>query len=417
MKIAVIGSGISGLAAAHFLSNKKHEVHVIEKDTRVGGHTATVDVSHKGEQHAIDTGFIVFNERTYPNFIALMDRLGVESQRSSMSFSVSEPESDFEYAGNSLGTVFAKKRHLLSLSFWGMLKDIVRFNRSAQRDLEQKRVNDSTTLGQYLAENGYGETFRDYYLIPMGAAIWSASCEQMMGFPLRFFVRFFKNHGLLSIFDKPTWRVLKGGSRSYIPALTKPFADNIRTGMNIKSVTRRSEAVDITFSDGVSESYDHVVFACHSDQALALLGDPSDDETSILGSIRYQANTVVLHTDTALLPKRELVWSSWNYRLSSDKSDFPGLTYNMNILQGLQSDHTFCVSLNSDDLIDQGSIIGRFNYAHPQFDLAAADAQSKKHLISGVNRTSYCGAYWANGFHEDGVVSAMAVSDLVEDAA
>lgn len=414
MKIAVIGSGISGLTVAHLLSEKNHDVHVIEKEKRIGGHTATIDVSYKGEQHAIDTGFIVFNERTYPHFIALMDRLGVESQKSSMGFSVSDPGVDFEYAGNSLATVFAKKRHLFSLSFWAMLKDIVRFNRNAQRDLELGRVDDTTTLSQYLNKNGYSEAFRDRYLIPMGAAIWSASCEQMMRFPLHFFVRFFKNHGLLSVFDKPTWRVLKGGSKSYIPSLTRLYANNIRTDMHIQSVVRLSDSVELKFFDGSHEYYDHVVFACHSDQALDLLGDPSDAEKDVLGSIRYQANSVVLHTDKRLLPKREKVWSSWNYRLSDDKGSLPCLTYNMNILQGLKSEHTFCVSLNADELIDDNLVIGRFNYSHPQFDLAAAAAQRKRRLICGINRTSYCGAYWANGFHEDGVVSAMEVLEVTE---
>ncbi len=418
MKIAVIGSGISGLTVANGLS-EDHEVHVLEKDRRIGGHTATIDVEYGGESHAIDTGFIVFNDRTYPNFIALLERLGVNSQKSSMSFSVSEPSADFEYAGNSLATLFAKKRHLVSPQFWSMLADIVRFNKRAERDLESGNVDNTTTLGQYLKRNRYSQAFSDFYLIPMGAAIWSASCEQMMRFPLHFFVRFFSNHGLLSVFNKPTWRVLEGGSRSYLPKLTAPFSNNIRTDIHIQSVSRQTDAVELTFESGGSEYFDHVVFACHSDQALALLADPSGAEQEVLGAIRYQDNSVILHTDTRLLPKREKVWSSWNYRLHSDKSSLPSLTYNMNILQNLNSDYVFCVSLNSDDLIDDNKIIGRYHYAHPQFDLASAAAQQKKNLISGLNRTSYCGAYWANGFHEDGVVSALDVIaefDLPETA-
>lgn len=411
MKIAVIGSGISGLTAAHFLS-AKHDVHVIEKEDRVGGHTATVSVEYEGEQQAIDTGFIVFNERTYPQFINLMDKLGVKSKASSMGFSVSKPEIDFEYAGNSLSTIFAKKRYIFSPSFWRMLKDIIRFNRNALADLEFDRVDDNTTLGKYLEKNGYSEWFRDYYLIPMGAAIWSASCEQMLGFPLRFFVNFFSNHGLLSVFDKPTWRVIDGGSKQYIPALTEPFKEKIRLSTLIESVERRPDTVEIKFKDGSTELFDHVVFACHSDQALALLKDPSSAEQEVLGAIRYQQNSVVLHTDISLLPSREKVWSSWNYRLSDDNSSLPRLTYNMNILQGLNSKHTFCVTLNADELIDEKKIIGRYCYAHPQFNVASAAAQKKRRAICGINRTSYCGAYWSYGFHEDGVVSAL---DVVED--
>lgn len=406
MKIAVIGSGISGLTAAYLLS-EQHDVYVIEKDSRIGGHTATIDVDYKGEKHAIDTGFIVFNERTYPNFIALMDRLGVKSKVSSMGFSVTDSASDFEYAGNNLSTIFAQKKNIFSISFWAMLRDIVRFNRRAENDLAEGRVDDDTSLGQYLERNRYSQAFKNYYLIPMGAAIWSASCEQMLRFPLKFFVRFFSNHGLLSIFNKPKWFVIEGGSRSYIPALTAPFSENIRTGLRIKSVTRNEASARIEYETGDIEEYDHVVFACHSDQALALLDDPSDAEADVLGSIRYQENSVVLHNDTSLLPKRSEVWSSWNYRLEPDKTKLPCLTYDMNILQGLKSDHTFCVTLNADELIDEEKIIGRFSYAHPQFDLPAAAAQQKRALVCGVNRTSYCGAYWANGFHEDGVVSAI----------
>jgi predicted NAD/FAD-binding protein len=406
LKIAIVGSGISGLTAAYLLS-KKHDVTVFESADRIGGHTATIDVEWKGEQHCIDTGFIVFNDRTYPNFIRLLDQLGVASQESSMGFSVSDKTTGIEYAGNNLNTVFAQRKNIFSPSYLKMLKDILRFNAEAKNDLEQNRIDNDMTLGDYLTEKRYSSRFRDLYLIPMGAAIWSASCAQMLRFPLRFFLAFFSNHGLLTVKDKPQWRVIKGGSKAYLPSLTQPFSDQIRTATKIKNISREQDCVNIDFDLGERACFDHVVLACHSDQALSLLGDAGAAEKSILGDIHYQDNSVILHTDVRMLPKNRLTWSSWNYLIDQDKSALPKLTYNMNILQGLTSAYTFCVTLNADEDIDPESIIGRFSYAHPQFSVAAWHAQQKKADICGVNRTSFCGAYWANGFHEDGVVSAI----------
>lgn len=409
MKIAIVGAGISGLTAAYLLS-KKYDVTVLEKSERLGGHTATIDVCYGEEQHAIDTGFIVYNERTYPNFIKLLAQLKVRTQASSMGFSVSCPNSGLEYAGNSVDALFAQRKNSVSPQFWRMLRDIVRFNRQATNDLDTGKVSNDITLGEYLKKNHYSQAFCRYYLIPMGAAIWSASFTVMQGFPLLFFVRFFLNHGLLSIFDKPQWRVISGGSREYIAPLTERFKQNIHCNVLIKSIKRREQDVVIQMADGQEELFDYVIMATHSDEALSLLADASQQEKDILGAICYKENTVVLHCDDSLLPKTRKTWSSWNYRLSDDEARLPILTYNMNMLQSIQSEHVFCVTLNADDDIKEEKIIGRYRYAHPQFDISAINAQLRHDDINGRNRTFFCGAYWGNGFHEDGVVSALRVA-------
>lgn len=410
MKIAIIGSGISGLTAAYLL-NRKHDIEVFEKDSRLGGHTATIDIELEGKRYAIDTGFIVYNDWTYPNFIKLLDQLGVERQETAMGFSVSCQKTGLEYSGGSPNALFAQRKNLLSPSFWRMLRDIVRFNKEAERDLHEKTIDAEMTLGEYLSQNNYSDAFSQYYLIPMGAAIWSASLAAMKAFPVQFFVRFFYNHGLLNIFNRPQWRVIKGGSRSYIDPLVNTYRDKISLGVDIVSVKREQSGVRILLQDGSSKTFDHVVFACHSDQALKLLEDPSDEEQSILGNIQYQENQVVLHYDDTILPKRRSTWSSWNYRLDGTEESLPVLTYNMNILQGLEDQKVFCVTLNEDTHIDPQKILGRFQYAHPQFSKAATLAQARWSEINGVNNSWFCGAYWANGFHEDGVVSALRVAE------
>lgn len=415
MRIAIIGAGIAGLSAAYYLKDD-HELHILERDSRVGGHTATVDVEVGGKQYAIDTGFIVYNDWTYPNFIALMDALGVATQATEMSFSVSCATTGVEYGGNNLNTLFAQRRNLLRPSFLAMVRDILRFNKEAVADLDGDRLDPDITLGHYLQERGYSQSFINHYLIPMGCAIWSASTQAMLDFPLLFFVRFFKNHGLLSVSNRPQWRVIRGGSSNYLPALTQAIKNSgatIATDVKIAQITRRQDSVIIERTDGRRDEYDQVIFACHSDQARALLADTSPDEHTILGAIDYQSNEVVLHTDTRLLPKRALAWSSWNYRLRQREQQRAVLTYNMNILQGITSNTTFCVTLNDTQSIDPNSILQRFNYAHPVFTRQAINAQKRWHDINGVNRTWFCGAYWGNGFHEDGVVSAKRVSDAI----
>ena len=408
MKIAIIGSGIAGLTSAYLL-NRNHAITVFEAGDWIGGHTHTVDVEVNGQSHAVDTGFIVFNDWTYPNFIRLLGQLGVGFKATEMSFSVSDPASGVEYNGHSLNSLFAQRRNLLSPKFWDMVRDILRFNREALNDLNQQRIPGDMTLGDYLKANGYSERFIQHYIVPMGAAIWSMSLNDMLGFPLQFFVRFFKNHGLLSVSDRPQWCVVEGGSSSYVAPLTESFKQHIRLNCAVSRVERDGDGVTLHSAAGV-ERFDKVIFACHSDQALALLAEPTATEQAILGALPYADNDVVLHTDTRLLPKRPLAWASWNYRLGGPVDQPAAVTYNMNILQGIQSDTTFCVSLNQTAAIDPSKILARYTYAHPQYSLAGMAAQGRWEELLGANHSYFCGAYWANGFHEDGVVSALRVA-------
>ncbi|WP_339526672.1 NAD(P)/FAD-dependent oxidoreductase [Pseudomonas sp. EA_35y_Pfl2_R111] len=408
MKIAIIGSGIAGLTSAYLL-NRSHDITVFEAGDWIGGHTHTVQVEVAGKRYAVDTGFIVFNDWTYPNFIRLLSQLGVGFKATEMSFSVSDPVSGVEYNGHSLNSLFAQRSNLLSPKFWGMVRDILRFNREALNDLNQQRIASDMTLGDYLKANDYSERFIQHYIVPMGAAIWSMSLNDMLGFPLQFFVRFFKNHGLLSVSDRPQWCVVEGGSSSYVAPLTESFKQHIRLNCAVTRVERDALGVTLHSAAG-SERFDKVIFACHSDQALALLAEPTRIEKEILGALPYADNDVVLHTDTRLLPKRPLAWASWNYRLGGPASQPAAVTYDMNILQGIQSETTFCVSLNQSDAIDPDKILARYTYAHPQYSLEAVAAQARWEELLGANHSYFCGAYWANGFHEDGVVSALRVA-------
>ena len=408
MKIAIIGSGIAGLTSAYLL-NRRHDITVFEASDWIGGHTHTVDVEVKGQRYAVDTGFIVFNDWTYPNFIRLLSQLGVGFKDTEMSFSVSDPLSGVEYNGHNLNTLFAQRRNLVSPKFIGMVRDILRFNREALQDLNNQRIDADMTLGDYLKANGYSERFIQHYIVPMGAAIWSMSLNDMLGFPLQFFVRFFKNHGLLSVSDRPQWCVIEGGSSSYVAPLTESFKQHIRLNCAVSRVERDTDGVTVHSAAG-SERFDKVVFACHSDQALALLAAPTPTEQAILGALPYADNDVVLHSDTRLLPKRPLAWASWNYRLGGPVDQPAAVTYDMNILQGIQSDTTFCVSLNQTAAIDPSKILARYTYAHPQYSLAGMAAQARWEELLGANHSYFCGAYWANGFHEDGVVSALRVA-------
>ena len=409
-RIAVIGSGIAGMAAAWYLSGR-HEVTLFEADARLGGHTATVDVDLEGRHYAIDTGFIVFNDWTYPHFQRLMQRLGVLSQPTEMSFSVHETTRDFEYNGHTLASLFAQRRNLLRPSFYGLLREILRFNREAIRAMDEGALDPALTLGTWLEAHGFGAAFQKRYLLPMGAAIWSASLNDLRDFPLQFFVRFFRHHGLLSINHRPQWYTLVGGSRSYIPLLTAPYANRIRLSTPVRGIRRLGDGVAVRSSLGL-EHYDEVVMACHADQALALLEDPTPAEREVLGALTYQDNEVVLHTDTRLLPRRRRAWASWNYRLDDrDETARVSVTYDMNILQRLAAPHTFCVTLNDSEAIAPEKVLGRFTYAHPQFTLEGEAAKARHGEISGTAfHTHYCGAYWRNGFHEDGVWSALRVA-------
>jgi predicted NAD/FAD-binding protein len=395
------------------LLQEKHDITVFGSADRIGGHTATIDINHQGRDYKIDTGFIVYNDWTYPSFIKLMDKLKVKSKPTEMSFSVSCDSTGLEYGGNNLDTLFAQRKNLFNFPYLKMLKDITAFNKDAIKDLDSGALKEDITLGEYLALKNYGSMFASHYLIPMGSAIWSSTLQEMKQFPLVFFVRFFKNHGLLSINDRPQWRVIQGGSSAYLGPLVAGFNDRIKTNVQIQTVVRDDTGVILTFADGAQATFDQVVFACHSDQALALLGDVSQDEQDILGAIPYRMNEVVLHTDDSALPRARKAWSSWNYALGQDQTKPATLSYNMNILQGIESETTFVVTLNNTNAIAEERILGKYHYAHPVFNLEGMKAQARWSDINGVNKTWFCGAYWRNGFHEDGCVSGIRVAEAL----
>lgn len=418
MKIAIIGTGIAGNVAAHRLA-ADHDITVFEEKRRIGGHTNTVDVVAAGRRWAIDTGFIVFNDVTYPNFISLLDELGVESQPSDMSFSVRSERHGLEYNGASLNALFAQRSNLLRPSFYRMLMDILRFNREAPALLDNP--SNPITLGDYLDRNGYSKEFAEHYIVPMGAAIWSATPGGMRAVPAVFFIRFFSNHGLLSVNERPTWRVIKGGSKRYVEKLVEGHLDRIRLGSRVEWVRRHPEYIEVKATDREPERFDRVFIASHSDQALKMLADPTPQEKAVLGAIEYQRNEAVLHTDDSLMPRRRRAWAAWNYHIPESPPNPDGkvmLTYNMNILQNLKAPVQFCVTLNNSQAIDPGKIIQVISYSHPMFTEKAVAAQKRHREINGARRTYYCGAYWRYGFHEDGVVSAMnALDHFQEDQA
>lgn len=407
-KIAVIGSGIAGLTSAHLLSSE-HEVSLFEANDYLGGHTHTKHVKLGDKTYPVNTGFIVFNDWTYPNFIKLMDKLGVASEASDMSFSVRDENSGVEYNGTSLNSLFAQRINVLRPSFLKMVWDILRFNKQTVAALESGEVSDTQTLGEFVQAHGYSKSFIHHYIVPMGSAIWSASVDVMMDFPLRFFLQFFNNHGMLSVDDRPQWRVLCNGSESYIKPITQAYAERIYLNTPIQKVERREDGVTL-YSGEKSFEFDQVIFACHSDQALKMLAQPTELESDILGALPFQKNDVVLHTDTRLMPKRKLAWASWNYHIPQRKSETAMVTYNMNMLQNFHdAEETLLVTLNRSQEIDPAKIIDQYQYAHPVFTLDGVAAQKRHHEISGHNRSHYCGAYWFNGFHEDGVNSALRV--------
>lgn len=405
MRIAVIGTGISGMTTAYLLHGA-HDITVFEADDYIGGHTHTVDVAVDRKSYPVDTGFIVFNERTYPNFVRLLQRLGVPWQNSNMSFSVCCERTHLEYSPSSLDRLFAQRRNLLRPSFWWMVREIFSFRR---RLSAMAALPATVTLGEYLREKGYSQSFRDYFIIPMGAAIWSAEPHRFEEMPACMFARFFSNHGFLNVRDQPQWLVIQGGSREYTRVLTASFRDRVRLTCPVRSVRRLADGVEVEAVDGRSERFDHVIVATHSDQALRLLADPTEKEREILGAISYQENQVVLHTDESVLPRRRRVWASWNYRIPRGPQDALTVTYDMNILQGLDAECEFCVTLNPTDKIDPERVLRHMVYSHPVYTPPALEAQRHHGEISGVNRIHYCGAYWGNGFHEDGVNSALAV--------
>ncbi|WP_201538679.1 NAD(P)/FAD-dependent oxidoreductase [Psychrobacter immobilis] len=450
-RIAIIGSGVSGLTCAHYLG-AQHEVMIFEADDYIGGHVNTIDValqdgkkakSSHVESSAIDTGFIVFNERTYPNFFRLLNELKVPFQATDMSFSVKNTARHFEYNGHTLNTLLSQRKNILNPKFWQFIKDVVQFNKhikQLRQDYDSARAQGKDisgfteqTLGGYLAQKNYGQLFTDNYLLPMVSAIWSTSLDEVQDFPLVFFAQFFDNHGLLDVVNRPQWFTIKGGSKQYVNKLIPRFikaGGKVRVNSPVQSVVRDGEQVVLTVQNkGVTDNtienlaFDEVVFACHADTALNILKDASTDESEVLSHFRFTKNTAVLHTDTSVLPNKPLAWASWNYLIDKKASvnvtdeqaarnaqtpTKPVLTYHMNILQRLTKKHNYLVTLNHN--IDDSQVIKRIDYSHPVFDLAMIDAQTKWSSISGNGlHTHFCGAYWFNGFHEDGVRSGLRV--------
>ena len=409
--IAIIGTGISGLTCGHVLQ-QQHNLTLFEASHYIGGHTATKDVQVNSKQYAIDTGFIVFNDWTYPNFIKLMDKIGVQSQVTEMSFSVKNLSQNLEYNGNTLNSLFAQRRNVLRPRFWRIVRDILKFNKICKKGAAQNTDYGRVTLHEFLMQHQFSEDFSYNYILPMCAAIWSTSLQDIKAFPFTFFLRFFNNHGLLNITHRPQWRSIIGGSREYIKPLIAGFEDNIKLNSPVKSVTDKDNQKLVRLNDDSEYLFDEVIFACHSDQALAILGTANSIQTEILGHMPYAKNEVVLHTDTSVLPVRKLAWASWNYLIKGydGESQAPAvLTYNMNILQNIQSDTTFCVTLNNTKDIDPEKVLGTYHYAHPQFNNQTIVAQSRWAEISGKRGLHFCGAYWYNGFHEDGVRSTLDV--------
>lgn len=411
MRIAVIGAGISGLSAA-WLLGRAHDVVLFEAAPRLGGHANTVRVAGAGGETAVDTGFIVYNEATYPNFIALMEHLRVATQPTEMSFAVSLDGGSLEYSGTSVAGLFAQRSNLVRPRFWAMLQDITRFYRHASRDALAGGAA-GISLGDYLAAGGYGAAFRDDHLLPMAAAIWSAPCSEILSYPAAAFLRFHHNHGLLQLSDRPVWRTVTGGSSVYVERLRAAFSGEVRAGTPVRQVRRGANAVALA-GDGWAETFDQVVFAGHADQTLAMLADPSQAESQALGAFRYSRNRAVLHGDETLMPKRRRAWASWNHighRAQPDSAC--AVTYWMNRLQGLPEVQPFFVTLNPPDTLRDGSILHEEIYEHPLFDAAALDAQERLWSLQGARRSWFCGAYFGSGFHEDGLQAGLAVAEAL----
>lgn len=404
LKIAVIGSGISGLVSAYLLS-QQHEIHLFEANDTLGGHTHTVKVNHSSQAVNIDCGFIVFNKKTYPHFTALLDKEQVSYEKSEMSFSYYDPKKAFYYNGHSLSSLFSDKKNLFNGEFYRMLFDIVLFNRTAKSLIKKNQLN-SLTLRDYLQQKSYSSLFINTYLIPMISAIWSAPKAKVPDMPLSFLLRFYENHGLLDLYDRPDWYVIKNGSSQYIPKLTERFKENIHLSSKVDKVARKNNQVAVTVNQQTHQ-FDKVIIAAHSDEALKMLEQPTEHELAILGAILYEANHITLHTDIRVLPPSPKAWASWNYY--ENQSGVCTLNYYANRLQNINMNQHYIVSVNLEDQIAEDSIIKQMIFSHPVITQAALNAQKQATLINGHNNTYFCGAYWGYGFHEDGVRSALAV--------
>jgi predicted NAD/FAD-binding protein len=413
-KIAIVGAGVSGLVAAHCLSSR-HDVTVFEAGAHAGGHAWTLPVEVEGHTYPVDVGFMVYNEATYPEFTHLLEQLGVRTRPTEMSFGVKCERSGLEYCGSSLNGFFAQRSNLLRPRFYGLARDVLRFNREARKLLATGI--DAPTLRAFLVQNGYGRMFVEKFIVPMGAAIWSSSPDRLLDFPADFFLRFFDNHGLLSVDDHHQWRVIAGGSRRYVEKLTAPFADRIRLRTPVLSVRRETDAVRLRLNGGRTERFGRVVLATHADQSLELLEDPSDAEREILRAFPYQSNEAALHWDASLLPRRPRARASWNYHVPRRPVDRVCVTYDLRRLQGHDSPFPLLLTLNHLDRIDPDAVLKRMDFWHPVFTPASIAAQARHGEISGARNTFYCGAYWRNGFHEDGVRSALAVARQLDSEA
>ena len=408
MRIAIVGAGIAGLTCAHLL-HPEHEIAVFEAAERPGGHTWTIEVEIERALHRVDTGFVVYNDRNYPGFQRLLERLGVATQPSTMSFSVSDGRGDFEYNGASPNGLFARRSSLLRPSFHRMIRDLLRFNREAPALIG---LNGSgPTLLDFLDQGGYSTEFVERLIVPQASAVWSTDPRDLRTFPASLLAEFFDNHGMFGFTGRPRWRAVTDGSSRYVERLTAPIRDRLRLSTPVARIERHSDRVEVTPERGGPESFDEVIVAAHSDQALAMLADPSPAEAEVLGAIPYRPNDVVLHTDSSLLPRRRRARASWNFHLQDEPADRTTVTYHMNRLQSLDAEPDFCVTLNRTEAIDPETVIGSRVFSHPVFTHAALAAQRRWGEVSGVRRTHYCGAYWGYGFHEDGVQSGLRVCE------
>jgi predicted NAD/FAD-binding protein len=402
-RIAIVGGGVSGLVAAHLL-HRTHDVTVFEASEQAGGHVRTIHVNAPaGRRHAVDIGFIVYNEKTYPLFADLLRRIRVETQPSEMSFGVRSDASGVEYGSRSLAALLARPSNAIRPRFITMVRDILRFHREA--GVAVRNGASQLTLGEYVRSSRYSDAFTEDFLVPMGSALWSAQRRRVLDMPASFVVGFLENHGMLAVNGQHEWRVVRGGSATYVDALIAPFADQIRLSTPVVRVERRHAHVVV---DG--ETFDHVIFACHADQALRALTDPTKAEQEILGALPFEDNEIVLHTDTSVLPRSRRAWASWNYHVRGGDDAPATLTYNMNRLQTLDAGATYCVTLNPAKRIDPASVVHRTHFSHPTYTRAGLRARSRLGEISGIDRTHYCGAYWGYGFHEDGVRSGYTVA-------
>ncbi|HTP19179.1 MAG TPA: FAD-dependent oxidoreductase [Solirubrobacteraceae bacterium] len=410
MRIAIVGAGVSGLVVARLLHGR-HDVTVFEAADYAGGHANTIRVDTSNETHHVDTGFIVFNDRNYPNFERLLIKLGVPWQPSTMSFSVSDAAGDFEYSGASPNGLFANRRHLVAPWFHRMVADLVRFNRAARELVEDQDAGSGPSLGEWLERQRFSRAFIDRLIVPQASAVWSADPRQMWTFPARFLAEFFDHHGMLSFRGRPQWRAIAGGSKRYVDALIAPYADRIRLRTPVHEVTRGPDHVVVRARRCEPEQFDEIVLATHSDQALALLHDANAREREILGAIPYQRNEAVLHTDVRMLPRRRRAWASWNYHLQSEPVGLTTVTYHMNRLQSLRAEREFCVTLNGTEAIEPAKVIRTIAYAHPVYTAEGVRAHRRFEEINADRHTHFCGAYWGWGFHEDGVRSALRVAE------